>query len=249
MPTDKQMYIQKRVTQRKSLLGKIPKTFKSLHPEAIYQFGSGTQGFKDEFSDIDVWLVFKDQDIKNALSKLPMLFRNIAPVLIKHHSKSWSPVGGSANSVLHEINDDLYVVDYYISKSSETAIKKDAKILYGKDHFEKGEWRLQRHVDEKIKDTHTIKKDIDLFLNVICISFKGIVRNWKTDDFVKNLETIHKAFRERYPGKLPKRKIALTFTSNYQLLNDLHPIANSRQKKAIQKITAYGKQIQKLYFG
>ena len=38
---------QKKIEGRKQLLEKIIDTFKSLHPVAIYQFGSGTTGFKD----------------------------------------------------------------------------------------------------------------------------------------------------------------------------------------------------------
>lgn len=244
----KEEYIQKRIKGRKQLLEKIVETFKTLDPVSIYQFGSGTEGFKDEFSDIDVWIVFRDKDIEKTLSELSRVFCSISPVLIKHHSKTWSPVGGSSNSIIHEVNGDLFVVDYYISKASETVLKKDSKIMYGSDTFKKGEWRLNRHVDEKIKETHTLRKDVDLFLDLIFISFKGIFRKWEDDSFVNTLKTIHRNFREHYQEKIPDRRLGLSFKSNYRLLSDLYRISNKRQKRAISKIRSYGHKIEELYF-
>lgn len=178
MQMGKEEFIQRRIKGRGQLLEKIVETFKTLSPEAIHQFGSGTKGFKDEFSDIDTWITFKDKDIDKVLGKLSHVFKSTAPILVKHHSKTWSPIGGSSHSIIHEVNGDLFVADYYISKASETVLKKDSKVLYGNDTFKKGEWRLNRHVNEKLKETHTLKKDIDLFLDLIFISLKGIVREW-----------------------------------------------------------------------
>lgn len=241
-------YIQKRIEGRKQLLKKIVKTLKALNPVAIHLFGSGAKGFKDEFSDIDIWVVFKDEQIESELTKLPDIFHNIAPILVKHHSKTWSPAGGSSNSIIHEMQENLFVVDYYFSKLSETILNNNSKVLYGDDSLKKGNWKLNRHVDEKIKDSHTLRKDIDLFLELIFISFKGIVRKWEGDDFTNTLKTVHRSFRKRYKGKIKSRKLNLSFKSNYRLLNDLYRISNKRQKRAINKIRKYARKIEELYF-
>lgn len=244
---DIEEFKQKRIEGRKQLLEKIIETFKSMNPVAIHQFGSGTKGFKDEFSDIDIWITFKDSKIKDVLNKLNKIFRDIAPILIRHHSKSWSPVGGSANSVIHDTEFGPFVVDYYISKLSETLIKKDSKVLFGDNSLKRGDWRLNKEVNKDIPDSHTLKKDIDLLLDLIFVGIKGIVRKWEGDDFVNILRTVHKNFRKRYDEKIKRRRISLSFKSDYRLLSDLYRIANKGQRRAISKIRRYTKQVETLY--
>lgn len=238
---------QKRIEGRKRLLEKIVSTFRSMHPYAIHQFGSGATGFKDEFSDIDIWITFKDSEIKNILTNLNRIFKSIAPVLVRHHSKSWSPVGGSANSIIHEIEFGLFIVDYYISKLSETVIKKDFSVLYGDNSIKRGEWRLNKEVNTDIRDTHTLRGDINLLLDLIFVGIKGIIRRWKDGDFVNTLKAVHKNFRKRYDGRIKRRQISLSFRSDYRLLSDLYYISNSRQRRAISKIRKYAKQVEALY--
>lgn len=244
---DIEEFKQKRIEGRKQLLEKIVTTFKSLHPYAIHQFGSGATGFKDEFSDIDIWITFKDSEIKDILSKLNKIFSSIAPVLVRHHSKSWSPVGGSANSVIHDSEAGPFVVDYYISRLSETIIKKDSKVIYGGDTLKRGVWRLNKEVFTDIRDLHTFRKDVDLLIDLIFIGIKGIVRKWEGDDFSNTLKTVHKNFRKRYDRKIKRRWISLSFRSFFRLLSDLYYISNRRQRRAISKIRKYARQVEDLY--
>lgn len=244
---DKEEFRQKRIKGRKELLEKIIDTFKSLHPVAIHQFGSGVAGFKDEFSDIDIWITYEDNKINDVLSQLSNIFRDIAPVLIKHHSKSWSPVGGSANSVIHDTKAGPYVVDYYISKLSETVLKEDSKVLFGDDSLKRGAWRLNKEVDKNMHDSHTLKKDINLMISLIFVSVKVIVRKQKDDDFLNTLKSVRKNFRKRYEGKIPRRQISLSFRSILRLLSDLYHIANKNQRRAILKIRRYVKQVEALH--
>lgn len=245
---EKQIFAKRRVEKRKELLEKIVEIFKGLNPVAIHQFGSGVKKYKDEFSDIDVWVTFKDSDIQRVLIGLSNNFKKIAPYILRHHSRSWSPIGGSSNSVIHEFGPDLFVVDYYISKLSETALKADSKLLYGDDSLiNKGEWRLNLNANKNIKDSHTLKKDVDLILDLIFISIKEIVRKSNNDGFVVTLKEVHKKFRKRYPGKLKMRRINLSLESNYKLLRDLYAVSNKRQVRAINKIIDYIKQIEKMY--
>lgn len=240
---------QKRVEGREELLQKIIYTFKILNPTAIHQFGSGTKGFRDEFSDIDIWVTFRDNEIEKSLKKLNKIFNGIAPVLVRHHSKSWSPVGGSANSIIHDTKFGLFIVDYYISKFSETVIKKDFVLLFGNNSSLKiGEWRLNKEVNKNIHDLHTLEKDINLLLNLIFISIKGIVRKWENDDFVNTLKIVHKRFREKHGKNMKRRRISLNFKVVYRLLIDLYPLANKDQRKAIFKIRDYANKVDTLYF-
>lgn len=238
---------QKRIESRKQLLKKIVENFKLLNPIAIHQFGSGGMGFKDEFSDIDIWITFKDDEISFVLRILNKIFRDISPVLIRHYSKSWSPVGGSANSIIHDTEFGPIVVDYYISKHSETVIKEDSVVLYGDDSLKRGVWRLNKEVNKDIHDSHTFKKDVNLLIDLIFISIKGIVRKWDNDDFINNLKRVHKLFRERYDKNMKRRHINLSFKSYLKILSDLYKVSNKGQKRAINKIRKYIKQVNLLY--
>lgn len=244
---NREIFKQKRILERQKLLTKIIATFSALDPYAIHLFGSGTAEFRDEFSDIDIWITFEDDQIKAILKKLTSVFTEIAPVLIRHHSRSWSPVGGSANSIIHDTQTGPIVVDYYISKRSETVIKQDSLIVYGHDDLKRGEWRLNKHVDTDTRDTHTPTKDIRLLIDLICISIKGIVRKWDDDTFLTTLKTVHTAFRKRYGDMIKRRQISLSFKSNYRLLSDLYKIANKKQRRAIRKIRAYSREVEELY--
>lgn len=244
---DIEEFKQKRIEGRKQLLEKIINTFKSLNPVAIHQFGSGTKGFKDEFSDIDIWVTFKDAEIETVLEKLSKIFKDISPVLVRHHSKSWSPVGGSANSIIHDTEFGLFSVDYYISKFSETIIKKDSIVLFGDDSLKRGEWKLNKQGNKDIHDSHTLKKDINLLLDLIFISVKGIVRKWENDDFTNTLKSVHRLFRKGYGEKIKRRQISLNFKTDERLLSDLYRISNKGQRRAIHKIRKYIKQVSLLY--
>lgn len=237
-----------KIEGRKQLLEKIVTAFKTQKPVAIHQFGSGTTGYNDEFSDIDIWITFKDSDIANILKNLSKIFGMIAPVILRHHSKSWSPVGGSSNSIIHETNQGLFVVDYYISKLSETVINKDSTVLFGDDAIiKRGLWRLNKEVNKNIHDSHTLKKDISLLLDLIFISTKLIARKNQNEDFLKTFKLVHKNFRKKYNRIIKSRQIKLNFNSNRRLLSDLYKISNKSQKRAIYKIRKYLKQIEVLY--
>lgn len=240
---DREEFKQNMIEGRKQLLEKIVDTFKSLNPIAIHQFGSGSTGFRDEFSDLDIWVTFKDSEIEYVLPKLKSIFKSISPILVRHYSKTWSPIGGSANQLIHDTKVGLFIVDYYISKLSETSIPEDSVLLYGSDNVNRGEWKINKNV----KDSHTLKSDINWALNTIFISAKGIVRHWDNPDFVNNLKIAHQKFRKRHKNKIKRRKIALSFKFDYRLLSDLYPIANQKQKKAISKIKNYLTQVEKLY--
>lgn len=241
---NKDEFKQNSITGRKQLLEKIKTVFMDSGAKTIYEFGSGTKGFRDEFSDIDILIVFDDSNLNKLLPKLNTCFKNIAPVLSLHHSKSWSPIGGSANSVLHETENGLFIVDYYISKSSETGSIKSNDLV---DNFlEKGIVKLNRHIYKDMNDNHTLKSDIDLLLNLIVISVKKIVRN-DDDEFVNTLKDVHRAFRKTHPNKIKRRRINLSYKSSYRLLTDLNRISNKRQKRTIYKIRKYIKQIEALY--
>lgn len=237
-----------RIKGRKQLFDRIVMVFTSLHPYAIHQFGSGAHGYKDEFSDIDIWITFKDDEIEDVLKNLNSIFKSIAPVLIRHHSRAWSPVGGSSNSVIHDSKFGPFVVDYYISKLSQTVIKTDAIAVFGSDSLPRGEWKLNNEANKDIHDPHTLRKDTDLLIDQIFISIKGIVRKWKDESFVNSIKDFHKKFRRKYNNIIKRRQISLSYKTIYRILADLYKISTKSQRRAISIIRTYAKLVEVLYY-
>jgi len=244
---DIEEYKKLRVEGREQLLEKIINTFIPLNPVAIHQFGSGPKGYKDEFSDIDVWITFKDSQIPDITKTLSRIFAGVAPVLVKHHSRTWSPVGGNSSSIIHRTKFGLFLVDYYVSQFSETIIPKGSKILWGNDLLKIGEWKLNKNTNPNIHDSHTLKKDIDLLLDLIFVGVKGVARKWDNNDFLRTLKFVHQNFLKRNPGRIKRRRISLDFKSFHRLLSDLGKVSNKRQRLAIENIKNYLGQVDDLY--
>lgn len=236
---------QARIRGRKELLSKIVEVFSEFKPIAIYQFGSGAATYKDEFSDLDIWLVFADEEVGTVTGTQNTIFKEIAPMLVKHQSKSWSPPGGSATLIIHKTNFGLFQVDYYISKLSNTFIKPKAKLLHGRDVLKRGEWIL----DKDAKESLTFRKDVDLLLCLIFIGIKGIIRKWEGPEFENNIKLVHKRLQKNYSKRIRGRRIKLSFKLIYRLLADLHNLSSKSQKRAIVEIGQYAKVVEGLYAG
>src|SRR3989344_39580 len=234
-----------RVQGREELLSKIVEVFGKFKPVAIHQFGSGATSYKDEFSDLDIWFTFADEEIEAVIKNQNNISQKIAPVLVKHKSKSWSPLGGSATLIIHKTKFGLFQVDYYISKLSNTVIKPKAKLLYGRDVLKRGEWIL----DKDAKESHTLRKDISLLLCLIFIGIKGVVRGWRGPEFENNIKIVHKRLQSSYSKKIRGRRIKLSFKLIYRLLADSNPLSSKSQKSAIQKIGQYARVVEGLYAG
>lgn len=213
-----------RTEGRKKLLIKIIKVFKQFKPTVIHQFGSGASGYKDEFSDLDLWITFPKNEISAIVKNQSKIFKSISPVLLKHYSKSWSPKGGSATQIIHITKYGLFQVDYYISTLRKANITK-----------------------RDIKQSHTFKKDLTLVLALSFIAVKGIIRGWESPDFLNNIKIVYERILESYGIKIKRRKVKLSFKFIYTLLTDLRPLANNAQKKAIDEIKSYTEEVEYIY--
>lgn len=236
-----------RIKGREELLGKIIKVFKQYNPVSIYQFGSGATEYKDEFSDLDIWVTFKDDEVNEIVKNKSRIFRNISDVLLRHYSKSWSPIGGSADLVIYYTKYSLFQVDYYISKFSKTTVQYNARVLFGSDLIKRDlsntdNWILKRDLNE----SQTLKRDINLLLCLIFISIKGIIRKWDSPEFENTIKIVYKRIQDS-SGKTKLRRIKLSFKVIYLLLEDLYPLSDNSQKIAIDRIRDYAKEVEGLY--
>ena len=234
---------QNRIKGRDILQQKIVEVFKNLNPVAIHQFGSGSYGYKDEFSDLDIWVTFDDKDIGQIILMQDKIFKSLGTILIKHKSKKNSPLGGSATLIIYETEYGLFHIDFYLSKLSETIIKKDAKVLFGSDALPRGEWKLSpKEVERK-----SLKKVITYLIVMSFIFIKGVIRKWDAPELIDIIQKRYIFVEEKSGQKLASLPAKISFNLIYRLLKNLYPLANTKQRLAIEKIKDYATTVKRLY--
>ncbi|MDO8608947.1 MAG: hypothetical protein Q7R95_00205, partial [bacterium] len=103
-------YKKNKIKGREILHNKILETFKNLKPVSIHQFGSGINGYRDEFSDLDMWITFEDDVIDGIVNKRDEIYSTIALILIKSENPQNSPLGGKYSLVIFDTEYGLYHV-------------------------------------------------------------------------------------------------------------------------------------------
>lgn len=234
---------QKRNKGLEELFNEIIDTFKKLDPVAIHQFGSGAKGNMDEFSDLDLWFTFEDNQIGETIKDRFKIFENIAPILVKHESAKNSPLGGRYSLVIHETKYGLFHVDYYFSKKSNTVIRTDAKFLYGDDSLPRGEWVMDREAIEP--DSLEIQLDSITFMTYIAV--KGVIRKWPEPTFTNFVKHIYKDIESLSNQKLTPLPEKLSFEFVYAVFDNVYHLATEKQQKAINKIRKYAAGVEELY--
>lgn len=227
---------------REILFSKILETFKGLNPIAIHQFGSGINNYRDEFSDLDLWITFPDEIIKEMVDKREEVYASVAPILVKSDAPANAPIGGSYTMVLYDTPSGLFHVDYYFSPKSGNNIRTDAKVLYGDDSLPRGEWILQRE-DSPWSEEHVF----DQALAMTFILNKAVIRGGWNETHADYIRSVYKDLAEISKKPLPPLPISADFVFINALFDNLAPFANERQKKAIEKLKAYTNQLEKLY--
>lgn len=230
-----------KILGREILHNKILETFKSLNPVAIHQFGSGINGYRDEFSDMDIWITFEDKVIDEVVRKRETIYSQIGSVLIKNEKPENSPLGGKYSMVLFETDHGLYHVDIYLSKKSRTNIRPEAIFHHGSDELPRGEWILDSNA--KQKENPSIVLDF-----LICMAFIGIkmlVR--RNTEFLDFLFKIYKEEKLKYFFEMKDIEKQYTFEMLSSIFNELLIQSNPKQKHAIEKIKDYCNQVETIY--
>lgn len=237
----------KKIDGREKIFNKIIERFKALNPVAIHQFGSGKNGYRDEFSDIDLIITFEDDQVDKVVTQRDEILKDIAPVLLKSESAKNSPIGGKNILAIHETEEGLFHVDYFISKKSKTVIgddfSSDAKHIFGDDSLPRGEWLLDRGAVEE----ESLETDINNIAIMSYIGVKGVIRKWGEPDFTNFVKGIYNQIEDLTGNKMEKLPEKLSFELIYKVFDNIHPLANKKQKDAIDKIRKYAKEVEALY--
>lgn len=219
-----------RLQKRAELLDTITKSFSELQPLAIHQLGSLAKGNADEFSDLDIWITFPDEDLKTIIKNRHETYEKVSPVLMKYEAPENNPVGGKYTLVIYDTPQGLYQVDYYLAPQSKTHILPEAILLWGDDGIERGEWIMD--ISAKPKQSPAEKIDF-----LICLSFIGIKKVMRKDKrFLDSLFSNYQQLKNHYSDQLEDIQSPYTLESINTLLDQLLKYSNNHQTSAIEKI-------------
>jgi predicted nucleotidyltransferase len=217
---------------RGKLIEKIITVFKPIAAEG-HLFGSVARGNTDAFSDIDVWLVFKDEDIDTVFNNRFEYYAKISEVIHVVEPPQNAPINGIQSAVLYKVNDNLCIVDYSLCPLSTAYIVKDNKKLFGEIELPLGEAGFN---PQKVIVSESYR--IDFFISIIFNGIKKIVR--KDVDGFAHIIKEYNYLNVRYNINVPAlENTEPQFDTLVQIINNIESFADDKQKNALNEIKKF----------
>ncbi len=214
---------------REEKLVLIQETFKDRSIEG-HIFGSMSRGDTDTFSDIDIWLIFKNEDIGGILEKRFEYYAKVGEVIHIVEPPQNSPIGGVQSAVLYKTSAGLLIVDYSLCPQSTAFITKESKKLFGAIDLPIGEAGFN---PQKIIVPESYR--IDFFISFIFNGIKKLVRN-DTDGFDHVLKE-YDYLSSRYGLNVKElTNTDRTFDTLKEILKNINEVSNEKQKTALLEI-------------
>ena len=231
------MYLPKIRAKR---LDDIQKVFEPIAVEG-HLFGSLARGDADMFSDIDIWLIFKDEDMYEVLEKRFAYYADIGSIVHIVEPPQNSPVNGVQSSVLYKTKVGLFMVDYSLCPLSTAFITTESKKLFGAIDLPLGEAGFN---PQKVVVPESYR--IDFFMSFIFNGIKKLVRH-DTLGFNALLKE-YGYLSERYGVAVPELiDPSHTFDTLQQIIEHIRPHATQKQLDALQEISAFAKEVEKTF--
>jgi len=234
-------FIKARLEEKQKIFDKILKNFSEIALEA-HVFGSSANGLGDEFSDIDFWATFFDEEVEEVINKRFNIFESIGEILIFHEAQQNYPLGGIYTLLLYKTDSGPIHIDFYLSPVASARLWGDTRILFNKRNLEipKG---------EMIYDPKREKRDAqDRVKFVICMTFSGIKKITRKDyQFLDFLVEIYNDLRQKSFPEMAMVANQNSFETVKKILHNLANIANEQNKNAIYQIESFLKQVRELY--
>ncbi len=222
-----------RIKERDKIFKKLVGIFSEIAVEA-HVFGSLTKGTSDEFSDIDFWATFDDENIKNILDKRIEIFSEIGKILIYHEAQQNFPLGGTYTLLLFKTVAGPIHVDIYLSPIDSARLFGESKIL-----FNKIDLKLE---DGMMYDPKREKRDAqDRVKFIVCMAFNGIKKLARRNDdkFLDFLTGIYNDLRMESFNEMEVVENTNTSKTVENVLANLSQIADTNNKIAIRYINDY----------
>lgn len=221
---------------RKARLQKIKKIFEEIAIEGHF-FGSMARGTADEFSDVDVWLTFRNEDMTQALENRFEYYAQIGDIVHIVEPPQNSPVGGIQSTVLYKTKVGLFIVDYSLCPLATAFITKEGKKLFGLD-LPLGEAGFN---PQKIVVLESYR--IDFFISFIFNGIKKLVR--KDDAGFDHVLREYEYLSSRYGLEVKELTRAdHSFDTLKEIIKNIYELSTDRQKKALIEISAFIKIVE-----
>ncbi len=220
------------ISARKDILDIIEKVFKDIAIEG-HLFGSMARGDSDAFSDIDICITVKDEDIEEVLKNRFECYGKVGEIVHIVEPPQNSPIGGVQSAVLYKTESGLLIVDYSICPLSTAIIVKDNKKIFGEIDLPIGEmgFNPQKVI---VPDTYRI----DFFIGFIFNGIKKIIRG-DTAGFDHTLKE-YGYLGSRYGLKVkPLETGEQSFDTLEEIIDNIFDLSTEKQKSALLEIRGF----------
>ena len=223
---------------REDKLKLIKKTFETKAIEG-HLFGSMARGDTDTFSDIDVWLIFKDEEIKEVLENRFTYYEKIGEIIHTIEAPQNSPINGIQTSVLYKTEAGLLFVDYSLCPFSTAFITKENKNLFGEIQLPLGEAGFN---PQKVTVSETYR--IDFFIGFIFNGIKKIIRKNKEgfDHTLKEYEYLSSRYGMDVRELSSKE---FNFETLKEIIVNIEKVSTEKQKQALKEISLFLEMVNK----
>lgn len=221
---------------RSEILQQIQNVFESIAIEG-HIFGSLARGTADVWSDIDIWLVFKNEDIQDVLKKRREYYDKLGEVVHIVEPPQNSPIEGIQSAVLYKTKVGLLMLDYYLCPLATAFITTESKKIFGGIELPLGEAGFN---PQKVLVTKAYR--IDFFISFIFNGIKKIAR--KDYEGFANIVTEYGYLSERYDIPVaPLTDTAPSFKTLEQMIANIQQFADEKQRRALDEIGAFMEQV------
>ncbi len=194
-------------------------------------FGSTARGTNDALSDIDVWITFEDEKIREVIENRMISYIKFGHIVLLHEMQNNFPLNGIQTAIIYKIENELVRIDFYLCPFSSSRILPDSKVLFENKRVETG---------NIIPETKRTPRDIsDRITFLISMCFNGIKKIVRGDaDFTDFLISEFHKDRKEIPelASVPNEP---TFDMLRKALSVLNTVSNSEQKAAISEINEF----------
>ena len=213
------------------------KAFKEKAIEA-HIFGSVGRNDSDQYSDLDIWFTFKDEDIKNILAQRRESYSSIGNVIHVCEPPQNSPTNGVHSFVLYKTPAGLLQVDYYLCPQSTSFQTGESRKIFGDVELPQGKFGIN---PQKVSVDETYRIDFVIFIAFIAI--KNLAR--KEKGALTNLFREYDYLSARYAIKtdvLLDREN--TFVEFRKIIASIKKISNDHQKIALTEIDDFSQKVE-----
>jgi hypothetical protein len=197
------------------------------------------RGDTDAFSDIDIWLIIKDEDMPDTLRKRFEYYAKVGEVMHIVEPPQNSPIGGVQSAVLYKTQAGLLIVDYSLCPQSTAFITKESKKIFGEIDLPIGEAGFN---PQKVIVQESYR--IDFFIGFIFNGIKKIIR--KDADGFDHMLKEYDYLSSRYglPVK-PLNTQERTFATLKEIIRNVYGLSTEKQKNALLEIEKFLKKVEK----